>query len=256
VRYYGRSILGLLTVLMLCASCKREEPGHSELIRQVASEDVKERLAAIEKLVPVATDADVEQVGAILLGNGSEQVRAYAAYTLELAKNRKAVPDLIKALQAAKPGEWLIRAWSIRALATIGDERGNEPVFSAIHADGVNDADTRIEYARAFAVFKNPKSVPLLIPMIEYDNPKNQATINNLNIAVAKALGHQGNSGALRTLQRLLDNADINTARAAAGAIGKIVGENFDEPVQIERFMTMQLPSPPKAKAWMQSHAN
>lgn len=225
---------------------------------QVISASDQERSAAMDYLARHATDSDVAQLGAILLGDDPAERRVYTCYALEQIKSPKAVPALIAALDEPN---WLIQKGAIRALGRIGDPRAADPVLAVLKRAGTTQSpsDIRLAAASAFAELKNPAAVPVLLDLVVYGNPEQKGDSIDLNRAVADALGYQGDLAALPVLVRLLDDGQAirygsGAARNAAGAIGKLVNQDFSEMVQVSFGFSMPLPSPAKAKAWLEKN--
>jgi HEAT repeat protein len=194
----------------------------------------------------------------IQLKSSKPEVRAKAAHDLGAAKQRKAVPSLIKSLDDDSVH---VRIAVIEALGTIGHPASAEPLATALanlpktaksrsgHPDrrdemaeygslakalgalgppavrpllqllGSEDKEPRRWAACALGAIKDPQATDRLIETLE-DNR------SEVRKAAALALGEIGDSRALQSLIKAIANRDLETRRAAAEALGSIGSES------------------------------
>lgn len=221
-------------------------------IEKMQNPDHNVRNEAISAFVGNATDAQIEQLCDLLKHHEKPEIRRDCARALGAARTRKGVPALIEALTHKS---WLVRRSTVNSLTMIGDDRASDPLV-AVLSD--KEPEIRRHAAVAFQILKNPKAVEPLIAMLVLEAPEpgwRMSDAVDTNKEVAIALGFQGDKRALPALAKLLDFPYQWTARHAAKSMGQIVGEDFTEEVQVERFIKARLGSPTKAKAWWKTHS-
>lgn len=192
------------------------------------------------------------------LKSSKQNVKTRAARSLGAAKQKKAVPSLIAALEDES---LQVRIAVIEALGAIGHPASAEPLASALanlsrtarsHASRSNQHPETAEYealAKALAGVGPAAAVPLL-RMLESDErePRRWASYalgllkdpqavgpliekledsrSEVRKAAALALGRIGDSRALKGLFKALTNRDWETRRTAAEALGAIGSED------------------------------
>jgi len=182
------------------------------------------------------------------LKSSNPDLRIKAARSLGSAKQRRAVPSLIKLLKDENPQ---VRLAVIEALGAIGHYASAEPLAAALSTPskkaqsetaereslakalaGVGSAavkplmqalSSEEKEARRWAAFalgaiKDPLAVDSLIPKLEDSR-------SEVRKAAAIALGGIGDSRALKPLIKALASRDLETRRAAAEALGSMGSE-------------------------------
>jgi len=129
-----------------------------ELFIQLASPDMNERLAAVQKLAesrsPLAINPLIEA-----LKDPSFQVRAEAARALGERGDMRAVEPLIAAL---KYEESWVRGAAAYALGTIGDPRAFQPL-----AEALNDPRLYLSAMNALVELRDDRAVDLFVKLLE-----------------------------------------------------------------------------------------
>lgn len=234
-----RNIAIILTALML-SSCAKP-------IVDIQSADSITRQEAVSQFAENASTTDVEQLIALLEGSQDNGVRASCANALGYARATNAVPALLSVLKAP---EWRVRRSTARALGRIGDPRAIDPLIEVLNE---NMTDPNLSEGRrcaidAFVNLKSEKVVPVLLHMLTHNPGRDESERIDYTTALLAALGEQGDERAIPILAKFLDD---RAGSQAAGAIGKIVGVDFQgdpEP------LILVGPSPAKAKAWLEQH--
>ncbi len=182
------------------------------------------------------------------LKSSNPDLRIKAARSLGSAKQRRAVPSLVRLLKDETPQ---VRLAAIEALGAIGHPASAEPLAAALSTASKNapsetaereslakalacvgsaavkplmqalsseDKEARRWAAVALGAIKDPLTVDSLIPKLEDSR-------SEVRKAAAIALGGIGDSRALKPLIKALANRDLETRRAAAEALGSIRSE-------------------------------
>jgi HEAT repeat protein len=183
------------------------------------------------------------------LKSSNPDVRMKAVRSLASAKNRKAVPRLIKTLQDEN---LQVRLSAIDALGVLGHPASAEPLVSVLNQHPKNETSREAaEYeaiARALASIGIPSIQPLIRAMESEEREarrwaasalgliKNSQAVDPLirklgdsrsevRKAAALALGEIGDARAVGPLIKAVENRDLETRRAAVDALGLIRSE-------------------------------
>ena len=183
------------------------------------------------------------------LKSSNPDLRKKAAQDLGSAKQRRAVPSLIKVLQDGDPQ---VRLAAIRALGAIGHPASADPLMSSlvhppsnaksrseaecqalaealagvgsgavkplVQALSSEDKEARRWAAHALGLVKDPQATEPLVKKLDDSR-------SEVRKAAALALGEIGDSRALDALIKALANRDPETRRAAAEGLGSIRSE-------------------------------
>ncbi len=229
----------ILLALLMLSAC-------ADPIVDIQSADFLTRQKAALHLAQNASSAEIEQIIQFLESTEDNGVRASCADALGYTRATNAVPALIKALDVR---EWRVRRSTVSALGAIADPRAIDPLMEVLREE---IADPNLSEGRRCAVYafvnlKSEKVVPVLIYMLTHNPGTDESERIDYTTALLAALGAQRDKRAIPVLAELLDG---RAGSQAAGAIGKIVDVDFLEDAPVR----MPLPSPAKAKAWLQKH--
>ena len=257
------SVLAIVTMLLVgCAS----------RIERVQSPDASIRSKVSGELARDASQKEIDQLIALLRTHENPHVRSSAARILGMINHRD--QRIVHALaEALSDKDWLVRRTAAHSLTIFAG--GNTAMF---RLDFVNyghragktvtgpllktltdpSSDVQLAGTTAFGKYKDTDAVPLLIGLLVFENPVDQAHINDMNKAVAVALANQGDGRALEPLSRLLDFPNDAVARSGARAMGEIIMEMhfLDIVTYGERGLSieMKVGSPTKAKQWWEKY--
>ena len=237
-------------VLMACLLTSIVGCSRPTALEMLQSDDTKVRNRAVYLLRDLPELDQREEIGRLLIESTRFEVRLHCAYLFNIRREAKALTFLIRAL---KDKHWLVRQAAVSALVAIGDVSAADPML-----DMLGDEEIQSDAAKAFQTFKHTKSVMPLVALLRYDRPSiANAHIDDMNVEVAKALGHQGDKAAASALGKLLDYPLERVSRAAAKSLGKLVGEDFTELVPRGNRNTgkRRSGSPTKARAWLRQQA-
>jgi hypothetical protein len=223
--------------------------GCDDRIERIQSPYKYERLDAVLRFTKGANDEKVDELCNLLLTNASHDVRHACASALGNGQFKRAVPALILALSDEHRD---VRRACVVALTRIGDDRSAQPLLAMLLDE---EEDIRLVAVRAFQRIKCKDAVTPLTELVEPQNPNNRSFVDEMNEAAIGALAFQGDTTALPILSELLDYPNSKISRAAADAVGSIVGEEFKEQVMISFGFDLPLGSPSKAKAWLKEHS-
>jgi len=257
------SVLAIVTMLLVgCAS----------RIERVQSPDASIRSKVSGELARDASQKEIDQLIVLLRTHENPHVRSSAANVLGMINHRD--QRIVHALaEALSDKDWLVRRSAAHSLTILAG--GNTGMFRldfvnyGLQADKTvtgpllkmltdPSSDVRLAGSTAFGVYKDTDAVPLLIGLLVFENPGDQAHINDMNKAVAVALANQGDGRALEPLSRLLDFPNDAVARSGARAMGEIIMEMhfLDIVTYGERGLSieMKVGSPTKAKQWWEKY--
>lgn len=148
-----------------------------------------------------------------------DKVRAYAAETLGMTKNREATLPLIKAYEDNKSPRY-VKSYIFKALALIGDNSAIDLMGKTL-IDKKEDLTLREDAAEALGMFKDSKATRPLITVLEY--PEIKAFLyNRLGYKAAKSLGKIGDKSAVMPLIDVLNGGITRMQQGAAEALGEI----------------------------------
>ena len=212
-------------------------------LRQLASQDARVRIAALQKLGQLRRPSTIPAV-ANMLSDPERAVRATAVSTLGSIGTAAAVEPLIKTLLEER--YWDLRYEAVEALRQIGDPTAVNELLVVLEG---GNADISLQQMTAWALkeFGWEHLAPAQRAMVsifrdEWDEVATfgPAAVEPVVIALrtgtqrvrrvaAETLGKIGDARALGALEDLLDDSDTDIRHSAAWALEKYAWDKIDE---------------------------
>lgn len=147
-----------------------------------------------------------------------ERVRRAAVEHLPYLEDERATPALVRALQHDTP--------KVRAAAAAAMAQAEGPEVSTHLIEALADEDSWVRYfaARSLGRLSVKESAEEVARLAQSDKS------NHVRIAAVEALGRIGGETAVRVVSPLVNSAEPDLARAAAGALGMLKGSGTEEP--------------------------
>jgi len=235
-----KTFVGMLLGSVILSSCANP-------IENIQSEDHSIRTTAALQFAEGASSDQIQKLIHICESTKDNAVRASCADALGYAHATNAVPALLDMLRVP---EWRLRRSTANALGRIADPRSIDPLIEILKEEPTdpNLSEGRRCAVYAFVNLKSEKAVPVLMHMLTHNPGRNESEKIDYTTALLAALGAQKDQRAIPVIADLLDG---RAGSQAAGALGRIVDVDFTDEADPFR---MPLPSPAKAKAWLQRH--
>ncbi|MFL6332483.1 MAG: sister chromatid cohesion protein PDS5 [Pyrinomonadaceae bacterium] len=142
-----------------------------------------------------------------------ERVRRAAVEHLPYLEDERALPALVGALRNGTP--------KVRAAAAAAMAQSEGPEVSAHLIEALADEDSWVRYfaARSLGRLEVKEGAEALAALAQRDKA------DHVRIATVEALGRIGGETAVRVVSSLINSAEADLARVAAGALGMMKGE-------------------------------